>query len=158
MIRAEAGTILTINSEVIIEAVHAVAPEYPQLVFEGESLIVPEPSCLLLHFRKEILNYRDMLAGTGSLIDKSAAEASVSNTNDSLESAGNIPRESRPGQARHITELYNFLDQRYLDSVLQEHERWAQKPSVCTFEWAWLLFPPKTLVYQRSIANEPIQR
>ena len=67
--RAEAGTVLTINSAVVLEALHAVAPGYPDLAFEGDSLVVAEPFCVLLQFREEMLKYSEPQ-------DDSATEAS----------------------------------------------------------------------------------
>lgn len=47
----------------------------------------------------------------------------------------------------HIAKLYEFLDSRYLSLLSQEEERHQRPSPMCTFEWAWLLYKPESLVY-----------
>ncbi|KAI9726367.1 MAG: hypothetical protein M1828_001641 [Chrysothrix sp. TS-e1954] len=142
----EAGTVMTINSSSIIDAIHAVAPDYPELVMEGDSIVLPEPFCLLLQYRNQMLAHRKMLSVS------SHDESSVSH-----ERTVPVPGDDEfSASADHITQLYQFLDGRYMNAVVEEHQRWKQCPPVCTFEWLWLLFRPRTLVYRRNNANDPI--
>lgn len=136
-VRAEAGTVLTINSPVVLEALHAVAPGYPDLAFEGDSLVVAEPFCVLLQFREEMLKY-----------DGSQTHSTTeSPTSGSPRIDELFPDSTQPS---HIKELYSFLDHRYLDAMTAERLRWQNEQPVCTFEWSWLLFTPGTLVYEKG--------
>lgn len=160
---AEAGMILTINSEVILEAIHSVAPGYPDLAFDGDSLIVAEPFCVLLQFRKEMLEYRDSLERSESVSksrqDKQPVERIQGPMADGRSSMSKPSTELSSSQrAHHITEIYNFLDQRYSAAIAAEQQRWRQTEPVCTFEWAWLLFTPSTLVYERTTDSDQLPR
>ena len=159
--RAEAGMIITINSDVIIEAIHSVAPGYPDLAFEGDALILGEPFCVLLQLRKELLDHRDaLIAGrflsAVELPDNSADFSDINESKPAVDVDEEAPTEKRGSQqAEHITKLFDFLDQKYLEAMDVEKRRWEQPEPVCTFEWTWLLFSPGALVYEQTpIADE----
>ncbi|KAG8530527.1 uncharacterized protein KY384_005030 [Bacidia gigantensis] len=152
---ADAGMILTINSESIIEALHSVAPGYPDLAFEGDSLVVAEPYCVLLQFRDEMLEYRDSLLPNSSSVGIELHNNQVADKDiDDFVAKGlgvsDMQVQQNSQQPDHITELYKFLDQRYLNAMNLEKQRWECHEAVCTFEWAWLLFTPGTLVYEEK--------
>jgi hypothetical protein len=46
-----------------------------------------------------------------------------------------------------MRKLYDYIDRDYLEPVQREKKRWAERRT-CTFDLLWLLFPPKTLVYE----------
>lgn len=154
--RAEAGMIITINSDVIIEAIHSVATGYPDLAFDGDALIVAEPFCVLLQFRKELLDHRDaLIAGrflsAVEIPDNSADFDDINEKKPAVDADEEAPIEKRGSQqAEHISKLFNFLDQKYLEAMDIEKRRWEQPEPVCTFEWTWLLFSPGTLVYEQT--------
>ncbi|KAL9622184.1 MAG: hypothetical protein Q9160_003367 [Pyrenula sp. 1 TL-2023] len=161
---AEAGMILTINSEVIIEAMHSVAPGYPGLVFDGDSLIVAEPFCVLLQFRKEMLEYRDSLSRSEYRVNIGQDKQTEKRKQDlkaeprSIMSSKLSTEPFRLQRAKHITQIYKFLDQKYLAAMSAEQQRWRQTEPVCTFEWSWLLFAPSTLVYEKTTNSNELPR
>ena len=163
-VRTEAGTVITINSEVIIEAIHAASPGYPDLVFEGDALIVAEPYCVLIQFREEIMAYRDILAARASAVaEHTPLHAALRKGQTSVHAPEELATtaEDRSGQVYgidHITILYDYLDAKYLQAVELEKSRWMQHDAVCTYEWAWLLFTPGTLVYEPMSADGTLQR
>ena len=151
---SEAGTTIRINSEVIIDAIHAISPSYPDLMFDGDALIIPEPFCILLHLREDIMAHRDTLADRKSAQvaqEKSLFESSSSrNSITAPETQSENMKSQNPTSeaAGHITMLYECLDAKYLEDMKQEKLRWTQPDPACTYEWAWLLFSPGTLVYK----------
>lgn len=158
-VRTEAGTVITINSEVIIEAIHAASPRYPDLVFEGDALIVVEPFCVLIQFREEIMAYRDILAARASAVaEHTPVHAAVREGQPSVHAPEVLVTTAKDcgGQVHgtdHITILYEYLDAEYLQAVELEKSRWRQHDAVCTYEWVWLLFTPGTLVYEPMSAD-----
>lgn len=58
-VRAEIGCLLIIRSEAILEALRTISGNYPGLFYKGEALVLPEPYCLLLHYRTKLAAYAD---------------------------------------------------------------------------------------------------
>lgn len=137
-IESDAGTILTIHSIYIIDAIERIAGRFPGLIDSGDSLIIPEPFCALLYYREQLL------------AETIKDELNNKQTANDLTSGKEVPIEDEPTAgiaASHIMTLYTFLDKEYLRPLILEKSRWAERHT-CTFEWIWLLFAPKTLVYE----------
>lgn len=137
-VEADAGSIITIRSEHIINAIERQDATFPGMTRSGDTLIVPEPFCVLLH-------HRELLLGQTKQED---APAGVQ-TDDDHPQANSDSKPQRYGEieAAHMRKLYDYVDRGYLESVQREKRRWKER-GMCTFELLWLLFPPKTLVYE----------
>ena len=160
-IEGEAGTILEIHSPLIIDAIQKVGPGYPGLALEGSSLTVTEPFCAFMHFRDQVKGYYEPSNGLGE------PEVSAKGSTTSFKAAPNaanlkapqgLPADTRHDGAEHVGELYQFLDHLYLKSVQCERDRWERDVPMCTFEWAWLLFPPQTLIYEPKSLDSPVSK
>ena len=160
-IEGEAGTILEIHSPLIIDAIQKVGPGYPGLALEGSSLTVTEPFCAFMHFRDQVRAYyepRDGNANQPASTNGNFAPSEAAPQSDNMKAPEGLPADTRQEGADHVQELYGFLDHLYLKSVSTERERWSRPVPVCTFEWVWLLFPPKTLVYEPKYLNSPVSK
>ena len=155
---AEAGEVITIKSKTIIEAVQSIASGYPEYSSQGDTLVVAEPFCFFLRFRQEMLAIRDALTTDQSVHSTSEAEGDPRpgpiRKSDGSSEAGVL----KVQQASHITMLYDFIDSRYQDEVMLEQTRWGKPVATCTFEWAWMLFTPGTLVYENALGDSALPR
>ena len=125
---AELGTYITIRSRFLLDYLKHVVLYYPTVSFDTEELLLEEPFCVLLHYRQELREHRD-LAG------KATSELGSTDGGDS--SIG----------LEHLTALSNYLEQRYADALSRELLRHQGFPAMCTYEWVWLLFKPGSIVY-----------
>ena len=160
-IEGEAGTILEIHSPLIIDAIQKVGPGYPGLALEGSSLTVTEPFCAFMHFRDQVKAYyepQDGIAIQPASTNGNLAPSKVGSELDNLKAPEGLPSDTRQEGADHVNELYGFLDHLHLKAVSAERDRWTRQVPVCTFEWVWLLFAPKTLVYEPKSLNSPVSK
>ena len=153
-VRVAAGVLLTIGSEIILEAIRSVAEHYHDLVWEGDELVVPEPFCVLFHYRDEILARRDQLRsdfkkkriqydnGDANLQDRAHTKSTESEGSESSDFEDEVP-----DPALHIDMLYEYVENRYTKALRQEDERLRKEPPTCTYAWSWRLFKPGELVY-----------
>lgn len=147
-VEGEAGTLIEIHSPLIIDAIQKVGPGYPGLGMEGSSMTVTEPFCAFMHYRDQVRSFYEPLDNTQQ--DPSAKRG--------VKAPEGLPDITRKEGAEHVKELYDFVDHLYLKSVQVERDRWTQDTPSCTFEWAWLLFPPQTLVYEPKSFDNPVSR
>lgn len=160
-IEGEAGTILEIHSPLIIDAIQKIGPGYPGLALEGSSLTVTEPFCAFMHFRDKVRAYYEPPTAHANQPGSTNGNILPTKANpklDDLKAPEGLPSDTRQEGAEHVQELYGFLDHLYLKSVSTERERWSRSVPVCTFEWVWLLFPPKTLVYEPKSLSSPVSK
>ena len=125
---AELGTYITIRSRLLLDILRNTVQYYPTVSFDAEELVLEEPFCVLLHYRNEL---RERLESA----EKAASEL------------GSIGRGDSSIELEHLTDLNNFLNQRYADALSQELLRHQRLPAMCTYEWMWLLFKPGSVVY-----------
>ena len=122
------STLLKIHSTHLINALRQVIRYYPQLNLSGVPVIIREPFQPLVHYMKELEDYK-------SNHPKVHDDEFISTTNS------------------HIDILLDFLDRRLGQNLRLERERHQRQPPVATFEYLWLLFRPGDQVFVRA-ANE----
>ena len=154
-IEKEVGRLLYVHSPHIVRDIRLTAGAYPDLIEDGESLIIPEPFCVLWSFRERLLqtNRTDI-----PLTQNDAINSLPSTT--VMDDIGSSAQPTHPADlstaTSHMSTLFGALDPLYLSSLLAERER-GQSGS-CTFEWVWLLFSPGTVVYETSAIGSPMMR
>jgi hypothetical protein len=122
-------TVLKIHSLHLINALRQVIRYYPGLNFSGVPVTIPEPFMPLVHYMKELENYKtDHPQGHD--------EDFIFITNS------------------HIDVLLGFLDQRLGQELRLERERHLQQPPVATYEFLWLLFRPGDEIFVRPPNKE----
>ncbi|KAL8795190.1 MAG: hypothetical protein Q9195_002345 [Heterodermia aff. obscurata] len=124
---AELGTYIKIRSRFLLDCLKQIVLYYPTVSFIDE-LVLEEPFCMLLHYRKELKERRNSA-------EKAASETDSADRDESLT------------RFEHLTFLIDYLEQRYADALSQELRRHQASPAMCTYEWVWLLFKPGSIVY-----------
>jgi hypothetical protein len=115
-------TVLKIHSLHLINALRQVIRYYPGLNFSGVPVTIPEPFMSLVHYMKELEDYK-------TNHPQSHDEDYVFTTNS------------------HIDVLLRFLDQRLGEELRLERERHLRQPPVATYEFLWLLFRPGDQIF-----------
>ena len=108
---------ITIFSMKLINALRDVISYYPGSTLLGEEVDVEEPYCMLVHYKAELLAYKD---------EHPSCHAPY----------------YREECNRHIDLLLNFLEWHSGKALRDEMDRWTRDVPVCTFENLWLLFKP----------------
>lgn len=158
-IECDAGVVIKINSQHIIDTIEKVAKSYPGVHRDGNSLLVPEPFCVLVHFRDEIMaqdpEKKSPLPNGEGGGDGEGGRNEPAQHDDADPSA-----KSKDGSNTQLTDiqlLYEYIDGSCLFPMTEEKQRW-QEQSACTFDWLWLLFAPGTMVYETKSANQTLMR
>ncbi|KAG6990925.1 hypothetical protein G7Y79_00060g092290 [Physcia stellaris] len=112
-ILAELGTYITIRSKVLQESLEDIARYYPMVPFDKEELVLHEPFCILLHYRRE-------LAERLGALERAVRE------NEDYDSV----------ELEHLTYVVDFVQQRYAGELLQEEMHRQESQAMCTFEWS----------------------
>jgi hypothetical protein len=123
------STVLKIHSLHLINALRQVIRYYPGLHLSGVPVIIPEPFMPLVHYLKELEDYK-------TNHPKGHDEELIIITNS------------------HIDVLLGFLDQRLGQELRLERERHLQQPPVATYEFLWLLFRPGDEIFVRTPNKE----
>jgi hypothetical protein len=123
------STILKIHSLHLINALRQVIRYYPGLNFSGVPVTIPEPFKPLVHYMKELEDYK-------TNHPQGHDEDFIFITNS------------------HIDVLLGFLDQRLGQELRLERERHLQQPPVATYEFLWLLFRPGDEIFVRAPNKE----
>jgi len=148
---SEGGTLLRIYSPHIMRAIESVAGTFPGIARDTRSLVIPEPFCALLYFREELLRGDSMNFSSQDGPAENGDGDSDGTDSDAQSSDGQ--EMTREDALVHMKLLYSYLDRQCLSEMLREKERWNREIPVCTFEWAWLLFPPGELVFEGGITD-----
>ena len=131
---AKVATYITIHSELLLDILESIAGYYPDISFLGDTLVLQEPFCMLLHYRDEILERRDALKASVSMSDEGDNGELVAKHD-------------------HLNCLCEFIAQRYDEVMRQEIARHQEAQPMCTFDLIWLLFRPGTIVYAWESGN-----
>jgi hypothetical protein len=123
------STVLKIHSLHLINALRQVIRYYPGLNFSGVPVTIPEPFMPLVHYVKELEDYK-------TNHPQGHDEDFVFITNS------------------HIDVLLGFLDQRVGQELRLERERHLQLPPVATYQFLWLLFRPGDEIFVRALNKE----
>lgn len=145
-ILAELGRYMTITSPAVLKALRAVTMNRPDLSRAVDSFTIPEPFCLIVHYRKELEDYRDALP--------TPLPQPPSDTSPDAEDTGGAPatKPSDDETCRHdLNVLLSFIFSGPF-STKYNHEMalHRQAAPTCTYELSWLLFRPGTVVYARQ--------
>lgn len=108
---------ITIFSMKLINALRDVILYFPGSTLLGEEVDVQEPYCMLVHYKDNLLAYKD---------DHPSCHTSS----------------YREECNRHIDLLLNFLEWHSGKALRDEMDRWTRDVPVCTFENLWLLYRP----------------
>jgi hypothetical protein len=122
-------TVLKIHSLHLINALRQVIRYYPGLNFSGVPVTIPEPFTSLVHYMKELEDYK-------TNHPQGHDEDYVFTTNS------------------HIDVLLGFLDQRLGQELRLERERHLRQPPVATYEFLWLLFRPGDQIFALPYGNK----
>jgi hypothetical protein len=122
-------TVLKIHSIHLINALRQVISYYPQLNLSGVPVTIKEPFQPLVHYMKELEDYKSNHPKVHDL-------DFISTTNS------------------HIDILLGFLSRRLGENLRLECERHQRQPPVATFEYLWLLFRPGDQIFARNADNE----
>jgi hypothetical protein len=123
------NTVVKIHSVYLINALREVIRYYPNLNLSGVSVTIEEPFMPLVHYMKELEDYK-------TNHPKGHDEDFISTTNS------------------HIDILLGFLDMRLGQDLRLERERHQRQPPVTTFEYLWLLFRPGDQIFVKDNNTE----
>ncbi len=148
-VRTELGTILKIRSSMLLDAIREVVARYPDMSYEGDFLVLPEPFCLLHHYRQELEAYCNSLRVAPG--DESVSGAQTDLRAHSQPEDVAVPELSKTEYTNekrsHLTALLDFMSDRYSTALREETDRHSLPQPTCTFQWTWLLFKPGSIVY-----------
>jgi hypothetical protein len=123
------STVLKIHSLHLINALRQVIRYYPGLNFSGLPVTIPEPFMPLVHYMKELEDYK-----TNHPQGHDEDFTFITNS--------------------HIDVLLGFLDQRFGQELRLERDRHLQQPPVASYEFLWLLFRPGDEIFVRAPDKE----
>lgn len=135
-------TILTINSQQILDMIQSVVKYYPQQALAGNSIEIREPFSILLHYYPEF------------------AELVSPHLRQDMDqtSLGHRPSEQEAGKstpAYDFAQLINFMKPKYEAHLLATKRMMADPSPAITFDLLWYLFKPGLDVY--VVNSQPLQ-
>ena len=136
---ASAITTMLIHSPLLVKTLAKLVSYYPSVNFDGHTLGLEEPYCLLAHYMRELKAYQSTFEAV-----KNASEEDY-----------DLSWFVKMGLARcderthsHIQMLLDFLrDNVYHSKIEEEEERIAKDPAMCTFEMLWYILKPGITIY-----------
>ncbi|CAG8952434.1 hypothetical protein HYFRA_00001181 [Hymenoscyphus fraxineus] len=129
---------MEIRSQSLIAAFRAVVKYYPKQTIEKDKISVEEPYLYVLQNMREIENYVEEAQHSSGPLD---GENSPDQTGIKGFEIGGAIRLKQDFQI-----LKSFIDKTWGRKIINELERYRQKPPMATFEMAWMLFKPGTKV------------
>lgn len=117
---------IIIKSPAVINALRTVITYYPSENLSGNSITIPEPYAMIVHYEKALLEYREHFAPSATMEDSCKADAHT---------------------YEDLGILLDFVKDRLGDSAYKERQRHAKEQPTATFQMLWTLFKPGIDVY-----------